>query len=309
MAGLSEEQKSEIESKKAALDKLKEGLFFTGSVSKSQLNKLGLSPDDVKGLKGLYLHKVSGFDGVKNISDIDKKIEELDIKAKKGEALTPEQEKLVNISAKLKGISRGADESAALGYAKKTDLSKINALRRLTGLPAIKEEELEKAKDAGLVSKGDIASLIGTQEESMNYGEQKTNLQKQNKDDINILRGNQALGGGLEKYRNEVNNPKTSISDLEKKASEFYKNIKSGKSGIFGGKIADDIKDALVGIQVAGDAEQDPLKSQQAQQKARQNLVKVMDELIGKYKTRIGQTGGQLDTMTDFYKQGLKITD
>jgi len=308
MAGLGEEQKSQIESKKAALDKLKEGLFFTGSVSKSELKKLGLDPSDVNQLRAVKLQDVSGFEGIQNISDLDKKIEELDIKKRKGEALTPEQEKLIGISAKLKGISRGADESAALGYAKKTDLSKINALRKLTGLPPIKEEELEKAKDAGLVSKADIASLIGSQKGEMDYGEQKNKLMETRAQDNEILAGNKALTGGLYKFKDELNNPKASQYDLEKKAQEFYKNIKSGKSEIFSGKIANDIKDALVNLQVAGSGEQDPIKAMQAEQKARQNLVKVMNQLIGKYEARGSDIKNQLNTMSSFYK-GLRLTD
>lgn len=308
MAGLSEEQKSEIESKKAALDKLKEGLFFTGSISKSQLKKLGLDSSDVAQLRGVRLKDISGFEGIQNISDLDKKIEELDIKAKKGEALTPEQEKLMGISAKLKGISRGADESAALGYAKKTDLSKINALRRLTGLPPIKEQELEKAKDAGLVSKADIASLIGSQQGEMDYGEQRSKLVETRAQDNQILAGNKALTGGLYKFKDELNNPKASQYDLEKKANEFYKNIKSGKSEIFGGKIADDIKKALVNLQTAGSDAKDPLSAQKEEQKARQNLVKVMNQLIGQYEARGSDIRGQLDTMTDF-SRGLQLTE
>lgn len=308
MAGLSEEQKSQIESKKAALDKLKEGLFFTGSVSKSQLNKLGLSPDDVKGLKAVRLKDVSGFEGIQNISDLDKKIEELDIKKRKGETLTPEQEKLIGVSSKLKGISRGADESATLGYAKKTDLSKINALRKLTGLPPIKEEELEKAKDAGLVSKEDIASLVGSQKGEMDYGEQKNKLLETRGKDNEILAGNKALTGGLYKFKDELNNLKSNQVELEKKAAEFYKNIKSGKSEIFSGKIADDIKDALVQLQVAGKNEQDSLKAEKDRTRARKNLVKVMNELIGQYEARGSGIKNQLETMSSFYK-GLQLTE
>lgn len=308
MAGLSEEQKSQIESKKAALDKLKEGLFFTGSVSKSELKKLGLDPSDVNQLRAVRLQDVSGFEGIQNISDLDKKIEELDIKKRKGETLTPEQEKLIGISSKLKGISRGADESATLGYAKKTDLSKINALRKLTGLPPIKEEELEKAKDAGLVSKEDIASLVGSQKGEMDYGEQKNKLLETRGKDNEILAGNKALTGGLYKFKDELNNLKSNQVELEKKAAEFYKNIKSGKSEIFSGKIADDIKDALVQLQVAGKNEQDSLKAEKDRTQARKNLVKVMNELIGKYEARGTDIKNQLNTMSSFYK-GLRLTD
>ena len=166
MAGLGEEAKGQIEAKKSALDKLKAGLFMGQKISQADLQKLGLSKEDLQNLKGLNVSQVEGLGEVRSVEDLDNAVKEL--KKRQTESgsvesvLTPEQNRLINVYESLGGISRGQDEAASVAYAQKGDLAKINALRRLTGQTALKEEDIGKGAESGKISKDSLSSLIGS---------------------------------------------------------------------------------------------------------------------------------------------------
>jgi hypothetical protein len=166
MAGLGEEAKGQIEAKKGALDNLKEGLFMGKSVSKAALKKLGLSTEDVQNLKTLDFRSVGGLGEIKSLDDLDKAVKALETKQSEAgssaSVLTPEQQKLISVYKNLGEVGREQDEDAGIAYAQKGDLAKINALRRLTGQPLLKEEDIGKGAESGGVSKDKLSALKGS---------------------------------------------------------------------------------------------------------------------------------------------------
>jgi hypothetical protein len=202
MAGLGEEAKGQIEAKKGALDKLKAGLFMGQKVSQSDLQKLGLSKEDVQELKGLDISQVEGLGEIRSVEDLDKAVKEL--KKRQTESgstssvLTPEQDRLINVYESLGGISRGQDEAAGVAYAQKGDLAKINALRRLTGQAALKEEDVGKGAESGKISKDALSQLKGSlaATEGEKYAGQE-DIEKKLGDKEQRLTGDTWYKGGL----------------------------------------------------------------------------------------------------------------
>jgi hypothetical protein len=74
MAGLSGEAKAEIESKKSALDRLKAGIFMGEKISQADLQKLGLTREQLANLKGLDVSQIEGVSGVKSVDDLNKAV-------------------------------------------------------------------------------------------------------------------------------------------------------------------------------------------------------------------------------------------
>jgi hypothetical protein len=209
MAGLSEESKAEIESKKSALDRLKAGIFMGEKITQADLQKLGLTRDDLASLKGLNISQVEGIGEVRSVEDLNKAVEALNKKATEEgeETLTPEQQRLRGMFQDLSGLSRESDVTAGYGYAKKEDLAKINALRRLTGQAPIKEEDLAKGFESGKVGKQALSGLIGRQREFEGEyaGEAKAEQTLAGKQDR--LTGNVWYKGGMEKALSDFNKP------------------------------------------------------------------------------------------------------
>ena len=165
MGQLGEASKAEVEAKKSALDRLKAGIFMGQKISQADLQKLGLSKEDLSSLKGLDVSQVEGIGEVKSVEDLNKAVEALNKKATEEgeEALTPEQQRLRGMFQDISGLSREGDAAAGYGYAKKEDLAKINALRKLTGQSALTEEDLAKGFESGKISKDTLSGLIGRQ--------------------------------------------------------------------------------------------------------------------------------------------------
>ncbi len=167
MAGLGEEAKAEIESKKSALDRLKAGIFMGEKITQADLQKLGLTREQLANLKGLDVSQIEGMGATKTVDELNKAVERLNTKAvEEGEeSLTPEEQRLRSMFKSISEFSREGDVTAGYGYAKKEDLAKINALRRLTGQAPIKEEDLAKGFESGKVGKETLSQLIGSQQQ------------------------------------------------------------------------------------------------------------------------------------------------
>lgn len=307
---LTGQKQSEIGAKQAALDKLKEGLFLTGNINKKDLEKLGLKTEDISGLAAFDISKVGGLQGVKTTADLNKKLEDLENKKLKGESLSPEQEKALTLFKQVNQLSRGTDEASILSYAKKEDLARINALRQLKGESPLTEESLKQAQESGKLSRQDISGLIGSQREQLKYGPEKEKTQADLKADKNILRGDQAVKGGLTSFQEELKNPDPSYESIYRKAVQFYDNVKSGKSGIYRGSgvadALDKMKQAASYVNNQSGPKGNPRKLEEAKKladKARRDLRNIMEEMISKYEGRVSKSEQSLAGMDEFSKK------
>ena len=161
---LSEAQKAETEAKTAALNRLKAGLFMGSTVTQADLQKLGLTREQVQDLRGLDVSQVEGIGAVNSVEDLNREVEKLKLKQQANQPLTPEQERLVSVYGELSGLKRDVDDASKYGYANKQDLAKINALRRIRGQAPLTEEEAAKVgagAESGRISESRLASLKG----------------------------------------------------------------------------------------------------------------------------------------------------
>jgi hypothetical protein len=188
LAGLSEAQQTELDAKKAAFDKIKEGLFLTGEISKNDLRKLGLNPDDpevANTLNNLLGLDTSVIEGISNpstswarpntrptdLATLESRIKDLKRRqTEEGLQLTPEQQKLIALYNSISDLERDTTEGSAINYAKKEDLARINALRRLRGQELYTEEDLGKAGEIGKLSQSNLSELISQLREESKYG-------------------------------------------------------------------------------------------------------------------------------------------
>lgn len=229
MAGLGEEAKSQIEAKKGALDKLKAGLFMGQKVSSGDLQKLGLSKEDIVDLKGLDISQVEGLGDVKSVEDLDKAVKKLQkqqIESGSAESvLTPEQDRLISAYTSLSEMSRETDEAAGIAYAKKEDLNKINALRRLSGKPPLTEEEVGKlgtGAASGGISKDRLSSLKGLLKSGEEAYMEEANLTVPKKQER--LSGDKWYKGGLVKASDDLSklDANTNTNNIHTIARQMY---------------------------------------------------------------------------------------
>ena len=223
MAGLGEEAKSQIEAKKGALDKLKEGLFLTGTVSRRDVEKLGLDPNDpnvqsaLNSLQGIDTREIRtrGISSITNVKDLEQKVQQIQNDLSAGNPVTPEEEKLATAFSEVSNLQRGSDEATGVAYAQKGDLAKINALRRLTGQTALKEEDIGKGAASGGISASDLSGLTGKLKELAPYSDSAT-LEEQNKAMLKQSEFNHNLG---KVYNTLANMSSTKWGDKEAKAT------------------------------------------------------------------------------------------
>lgn len=231
MAGLGEEARGQIEAKKGALDKLKAGLFMGQKVSQADLQKLGLSKEEVAGLKGLDISQVEGLENVQSVEDLDKAVKELQKKQIESgsttSVLTPEQDRLIGVYNTLGGISRGQDEAAGVAYAQRGDLAKINALRRLTGQPPLKQEDIGKGAESGGISKDELSQLKGVLKSGEQAYTEEANLTIPKKQER--LSGDKWYKGGLVKATDDLSklDANTNTSNIHTIARQMYNQMQS----------------------------------------------------------------------------------
>lgn len=207
---LSEAQKTETEAKTAALKRLKEGLFFSDKkIKQSDLDVLGLTKDQLKNLKSLDVTNVEGFENVSDISELNKRIENLKTKQTEegSSSLTPEQQRLLSVYKEFGDFDRDVDKSSQYAYAKKEDLAKINALRKIRGLAPLTSEEVEKlgtGKESGKVSGETLSNMIGRLTEGEKAYTEEANLTIPKKQER--LTGDKWYKGGLVKADTDLTN-------------------------------------------------------------------------------------------------------
>lgn len=174
---VTEQTKAEREAKESALNKLKEGLFLTGEVSKADIRKLGLNPDDpnvqnvLQSLEGIDISGIEakGIKRTQNIQELNEKVKQIQNDIAAGNPVTEEEKKLASAFSEVSGLTRGLDEgtSNVLSYAKKEDLAKINALRRLRGERPLTEEDI--GKQLGGITQETLAGLTGRLKQGAEY--------------------------------------------------------------------------------------------------------------------------------------------
>jgi len=249
---LSEGQKAELERKKAAFDKIKEGLFLTGQVSKSDLKKIGLDPNDpqvantLNNLLGLNTSVIGGIadpsigfgssKAPQDLKTLESRINDLKRRQiEEGLELTPEQQATISIYDQIQGLQRDTTEGSAINYAKKEDLARINALRKLRGQELIKEEDVGKAGEFGKLSQSDLSGLIGKLKEGSTYADTKSIEKMRSVDNTLNDYYNKILTGGAKagQYINDLqtfakNNPDNEHAAYVAKRLERFKDIWGG---------------------------------------------------------------------------------
>jgi len=230
---LSEAQKAETQAKTEALKRLKEGLFFSGKkIKQSDLDTLGLTQDQLKNLKSLNVGDVEGFEGVTDITELNKKIENLKTKQTEegSSSLTPEQQRLLTVYKEFTDFDRDIDKSSQYGYAKKEDLAKINALRRIRGQAPLTPEEVEligKGKESGRVSGETLSGMIGRLTEGEKAYTEEANLTIPKKQER--LTGDKWYKGGLVKADTDLTNldPASNTKNIYNIARKMFDQMQS----------------------------------------------------------------------------------
>lgn len=205
---LSEAQKTETEAKAAALNRLKAGLFMGEKITQADLQKLGLTREQVQDLRGLDVSQVEGIGEIKSVEDLNKEVEKLKLKQQTNELLTPEQERLISVYDELSKLKRDPDDASKYGYAKKEDLAKINALRRIRGLAPLTEEEAVNVgvgAESGKIKESALALLKGalSGKQGEYAGEAETEKSLAGKEQR--LTGNNWYKGGLVQAQKDLN--------------------------------------------------------------------------------------------------------
>lgn len=262
---VTEQTKAEREAKDAALKSLKEGFFLTGQIKDSDIRKLGLDPNDPNvanvlasmegldlGLMGLETYDQGGtsprvarelnWSGI-DLKELDRRIEQIDENQLAGNPVTEEEKKLSSLYKIFEGVQRSVDEETtkgALSFAKKEDLSKINALRRLRGEAPLTEADL--GKKLGGIGTSELARLSGTIRQDSAYSdiESVKNEKKSIEDNIRL---NNELGERYKAVLSGKADAGRTINDLEKYAKEnkdwnshanwLYERLQRGKT-LFG---------------------------------------------------------------------------
>lgn len=240
---LSEAQKAETEAKTAALNRLKAGLFLGQKISNADLQNLGLTRNQLENLKGLNVKEVKDFEGVKTIDELNKSIQLLKNKSlEKGiESLSPEEQRLLTIHDEFTKLERDTDKTAGLAYAKREDLAKINALRRIRGQNPLTPEEIESlgtGSASGKIKSEDLSSMIGRLREGQEAYTEEAGLTIPKKQER--LTGDKWYKGGLEKAHQDLikfipmdYNDTTKIGDFAREMGEHMKKTKATKNNVY----------------------------------------------------------------------------
>jgi hypothetical protein len=215
---ISEQTKAEREAKESALSKLKEGLFLTGQVSKSDIRKLGLNPDDptvqgvLQSLEGIDISNIEakGISGVKTVKELEEKVKQIQNDLSAGNPVTEEEKKLAGAFSDVSGLTRELDEtgSSDLSYAKKEDLVKINALRRLRGEKQLTESDI--GKKLGGITQERLSNLTGRLRQGAEYSDKETIKQEKK-----VVEDFQKSNNELARYYQEIQNGDYSNKKLD----------------------------------------------------------------------------------------------
>lgn len=215
---VAEQTKAEREAKESALSKLKEGLFLTGEVSKSDIRKLGLNPDDptvqgvLQSLEGIDISNIEakGISGVKTVKELEEKVKQIQNDLSAGNPVTEEEKKLAGAFSDVSGLTRELDEtgSSDLSYAKKEDLVKINALRRLRGEKQLTESDI--GKKLGGITQERLSNLTGRLRQGAEYSDKETIKQEKK-----VAEDFQKSNNELARYYQEIQNGDYSNEKLD----------------------------------------------------------------------------------------------
>ena len=152
---LSNQAKVDKEAKDAALNNLKNAIYLGTEITQEQLDtikgKLGLTDRDISELGSLSLKDVGGFENVTTLDSLASEIKRL---RESATPLTDEQSRLINLYDTLEGsVIRDRDIEDPYAFANKSELAKINALRRLTGQTELSESDsiLGKGREASKI--------------------------------------------------------------------------------------------------------------------------------------------------------------
>lgn len=218
IGGLSKEKQKVINERTSALNYLKRVLFGTtdrglGPLNLDRLEKIGLTRENLSGLKGFNLGAIEGIKTTDraSLTALDAKIKQLENqKASQGAAsLTPEENRLIEAYRQFEQkIERNVDLDTALGYAGPGNLARINALRALAGTPGettpLTKAQLQEGLASGKIKEDELQSLKGIIEGYGSYGESQTEAEGNVESNQEALSGDTWYDSGLNQLKKDI---------------------------------------------------------------------------------------------------------